>query len=94
MSFIQIIEYKTSRIDECQAVVEKYRANGTSTAVRGTVGKDRDQADTYVSIVEFPSWEAAQENSNRPETAQMSQEMMALCDGPPSFRNLDIVFQE
>ena len=94
MAFIQIIEYKTSRIEECQAVVEKYRASGTSTAVRGTVGKDRDQADTYLSIVEFESWEAAQENSNRPETSQMSQEMMALCDGPPVFRNLDVVYTD
>lgn len=93
MSFVQIIEYKTSRIDELKAVVEKYRSDmeSGSLAVRGTATKDRDREDTYLNIVEFESWEKAQENSARPETAAFAQEMLALCDGPPTFYNLDVV---
>jgi hypothetical protein len=92
MSFVQIIEYRTSRIDEVRAVIDKYRsAMEGSLAVRGTATKDRDRADTYLNIVEFDSWEAAQENSARPETSAMAQELSALCDGPPTFYNLDVM---
>jgi quinol monooxygenase YgiN len=92
MSFIQIIEYKTSRIDEVREVVEKHRANMEgSMAVRGTATQDRDRPNTYLNIVEFESWEKAQENSNKPETSAFAQDMMALCDGPPTFYNLDVI---
>jgi hypothetical protein len=92
MGFVQIIEYKTSRIDEVRAVVDKHRANlDGGLSVRGTATKDRDREDVYLNIVEFESWEKAQENSARPETSAFAQEMMALCDGPPTFYNLDVV---
>ncbi len=91
MGFVQIIEYKTSRPDEVRALVEKYRANDTgSLAVRGTATKHRDRDGMYMTIVEFESWETAQANSARPEIGAFAQEMMALCDGPPTFYNLDV----
>ena len=93
MSFIQIIEYKTTRMDEIRELIEKYRANSPDGGPErtATVTKDRDRADTYVTIVEFESWEAAQANSARPETNEMAQAMGALCEGPPTFYNLDVV---
>lgn len=92
MGFVQIIEYKTSRIDELRALVDKHRGDlEAGFAIRGTATKDRDREDTYLNIVEFESWEKAQENSARPETSAFAQEMMALCDGPPRFYNLDVV---
>jgi quinol monooxygenase YgiN len=92
MGFIQIIEYKTTRMDEIRDLIEKYRANrGNGDAPKAIVTKDRDRPDTYLTIVEFDSWEAAQANSNKPETSAMAQAMSALCDGPPRFLNLDIV---
>ena len=92
MGFVQIIEYKTTRMDEIRELIEKYRANRSEgDAPKAIVTKDRDRADTYLTIVEFDSWEAAQANSNRPETTEMAQAMGALCDGPPTFYNLDIV---
>jgi quinol monooxygenase YgiN len=92
MSFIQTIEYQTTRIDEIRDVIAKYRASSTdNNDRRATVTLDRDRPNTYVTIVEFDSWEAAQANSSRPETTAMAKEMMALCDGPPIFRNLDVV---
>jgi acetolactate synthase small subunit len=96
MGFVQIIEYKTQRFDEVKALVDKFRANLPDSAtapVRGTVTKDRDRPDTYLSIIEFESYEKAMENSNRPETSEMAQAMGALCDGPPTFYNLDVVDQ-
>lgn len=92
MGFIQIIEYKTTRPDEVRALVDKHRVNDAgSLALRGNATKDRDRADTYMTIVEFESWETAQANSARPETSAFAQEMMTLCDGPPTFYNLDVV---
>jgi quinol monooxygenase YgiN len=90
--FIQIIELQTSRYDEVQALVDRYReqAGADSTALRSTVTADRDHANTYLNIVEFDSYEAAMANSNRPQTAEFAEQMAKLCDAPPSFRNLDV----
>jgi quinol monooxygenase YgiN len=92
MPFIQLIEFTTSRWDEVQALLQQYRKDtaGSRTAVRTTVCVDRQTPHRYVAIVEFPSYEAAMENSNLPETAAMADAMAALCDGPPVFRNLDV----
>jgi hypothetical protein len=47
------------------------------------------RANTYVQIVEFPSYDEAMEHSNLAQTSELSGKMAALCDGPPIFRNLD-----
>ena len=43
-----------------------------------------------VTIVEFDSYESAMENSRLPETGEFAQKLGALCDSPPTFRNLDV----
>ena len=92
MAFIQIISFTTSRPDEVEALVDEWRSrtDGRRTAERSTSGADRERPDTYVQIVEFPSYEAAMANSNLPETAELAEGLAALCDGPPEFRNLDV----
>ncbi len=96
MAFIQIIEYKTSRIDELQATLDAWldKTKGKRAATRGTQTRDRDTANTYVQIVEFPSYEDAMANSNLPETAEFAAQLAALCDGPPTFRNLDVIREQ
>jgi quinol monooxygenase YgiN len=96
MTFIQIIEFKTKDIDAFTKLVDEFleQTAGTRTATRGTTTRDRDAADTYLQIVEFPSYEAAMENSNDPKTAAFAERLQKVCDGPPSFRNLDVVRQE
>lgn len=96
MTFIQIIEYRTSRIDELNALLDGWleATRGKRSAVRGMQTRDRDAADTYVQIVEFPSYEDAMANSDLPETGEFAGKLAALCDGPPSFRNLDVVREE
>ncbi len=92
MPFLQVIEYQTSRWDEMQALVTQYRKDtaGTGTAERTTICVDRAAPGRYVAIVEFPSYEAAMENSNLPETEVLAEAVMALCDAPPVFHNLDV----
>ena len=96
MAFIQIIEYKTSNIDELAAALDGWLAatKGKRAATRGMQTKDRDATNTYVQIVEFPSYEDAMVNSDLPETREFSAKLASLCDGPPTFRNLDVVREE
>ncbi len=56
--------------------------------------KDRGAINTHVQIVEFPSYEQAMANSHLPETSAFAGQLTALCDGPPTFRNLDVLREE
>jgi quinol monooxygenase YgiN len=92
MAFVQVIEFESTRPDEVEALVAEWRGltEGTRKAQRGTFTKDRDRSDTYVQIVEFPSYEDAMANSELPETAAFAEKLRSLCDGAPRFRNLDV----
>jgi quinol monooxygenase YgiN len=96
MKFVQIIEFKTKDIDAFNKTLDDFlkSTEGTRTTTRGLQTRDRDAADTYLQIVEFPSHEAAMENSNKPETAEFAASLAKLCDGPPIFRNLDVLRDE
>ncbi|WP_410793374.1 hypothetical protein [Kribbella sp. C-35] len=94
--FVQIIEYRTSKPDEVAALLEDFRAkreaDGDGPApTLGLTCADRDEPGRYFAIVQFDSYEAAMENSQRADTTEMSEKMMALCDGPGTFYNLDVV---
>jgi len=96
MKFVQLIEFKTGDIDAFNRTLDEWLAktSGIRTARKAMQARDRDSDRTYVHIVEFPSYEAAMENSNRPETAEFAAQLAKLCDGPPTFRNLDVVRDE
>lgn len=93
MGFVQIVEYTSSRFDEAQKLVTEWRAatEGRRTAARAMLCKDRDRANHYYTIVEFASYEEAVKNSNLPETGRLAEQLGKLCDGPPTFINLDVV---
>jgi hypothetical protein len=90
--FVQIVEFKTSRIDEVQALIEERQPQmeAGSTVRRLIATADRDRPGYYLTIIEFDSYESAMENSNRPETSEFSSAMAKLCDGPAKFYNLDM----
>ena len=96
MPFIQIIEYKTSKLDELNAALDGWleATKGKRAATRGVQTKDRDATNTYVQIVEFPSYEEAMANSTLPETSEFAAQLAALCDGTPTFRNLEVLREE
>ena len=95
MKFVQIIEFQTSRIDEMMAIDKQWReaTEGKRTATAMNITKDRDRPDTYVWMIEFPSYEDAMRNNELPETQQIAEQMMKLADGPATFRNLDVMEQ-
>ena len=92
-SFVQIIEISTSRFDEIRALGDAMaaRRGESGTAVRGMLCADRDRPNVYINVVEFDSYESAMANSNAPETTEFASQMTELCDGPPVYRNLDIL---
>jgi hypothetical protein len=94
--FVQIIEYQSSRPDDIKALSDEFRQSrqgwtGPESPSRITVVADRDRPNHYMSIVEFDSYELAMKNSQSPETSQFADRMQALCDGPPTFLNLDVM---
>ncbi|WP_426572534.1 putative quinol monooxygenase [Aquihabitans sp. McL0605] len=93
MAYVQIIEVKTSRYDEIERLHEAWRANteGTRTTVGEQVLRDRDHPDTYVIVVQFPSYKDALANNDLPATAKFAEELSAFVDEPPQFRNFDVV---
>jgi len=66
------------------------RCPNPRTGVRLVVTHDRDRPNRYLTIIEFPSYEVAMENSARPETDAFAKEMAALCTSGPRYYNLDV----
>ena len=96
MAFIQIIDFRTSRLDEGLKAVDEYRTKteGRRTNRRSIVCRDRDDPTRYMNLVFFDSYEAAMENSNLPETNELAQTLAGLSDGPATFVNLDVISEE
>jgi hypothetical protein len=96
VGFVQIIEVTTTRLPEIETLMENWLTSteGRRSAHRSLVTKDRDRADTYIQVVEFPSYEDAMTNSSLPETSAFAEKLTELCDAPPSFRNLDVVRED
>ena len=89
--FVQIVEFKTSRPEEIRALAEEMEpARAEGTVRRVTITADRDRPGYHFAIAEFDSYESAMENSNRPETSEFAAKMAKLCEGPPTFHNLDV----
>ena len=93
MGFVQVIELSTTNVAEIEALMAEWVAAtaGHRSAQRSVLTKDRDRADAYVQVVEFPSYEEAMANSALPETAAFAEKVSALCTSGPTFRNLDVV---
>ncbi|MGW5421297.1 ester cyclase [Streptomyces sp. NPDC003943] len=96
MTFVQIIDLKTSRADDLNRLMDQWieTTKGRRTATHSIVGKDRSDSSHVVEIVEFPSYDVAMRNSQLPETDRIFKEMVALCDEMPTFTDLDVVRDE
>jgi hypothetical protein len=93
MAFVQVIEMTTTKVPEVEELMLQWMAatKGRRSARRSLLTHDRDDPDTYVQVVEFPSYEEAMANSVLPETRAFAEKLSALCSSGPSFRNLDVV---
>ena len=90
--FIQFVEFEATDIDAVATALERFRDEhpGALTASASTITEDRDRPGTYISIVEFPSYEKAMEQQSNPATAEFSANLAKIMSGAPRFRNLDV----
>lgn len=93
MGFVQIIEFRTSKLDDMERVGSEWEAaaGADRKARRRVLCKDRDSDDRYFNVVFFDSYEEAMENSEMDETQQFSRKLNELVDGQPTYFDLDIV---
>ncbi|MFD9001293.1 ester cyclase [Streptomyces sp. NPDC059582] len=96
MTFVQLIECKTSRFDEMNRLMDTWveQTRGKRSATHDLVARDRSDGSHFIEIVEFPSYEDAMRNSNLPETDKIFREIVALCDEMPTFTDLEVVRDE
>jgi hypothetical protein len=52
-------------------------------------GPAQKRGDQPSASYEFPSFEEAMANSELPETSEVAARLAELCDGSPTFRNLE-----
>jgi hypothetical protein len=93
MKFAQIIEFRTSRIDDFHANLDASitRTEGDRIPHHAVLNRDRDADDRYLLMVEFTSYDRGMENSNRPETSEFAAFLAEISDEPLAFRNLDVI---
>jgi hypothetical protein len=94
--FGQIVEFRTGRIDELNAFFDSWitKTQGQRIPHEAVICKDRDAENVYLLTVEFPSRAVAMENSGRPEVADFGAFLSSICEGPLTFRNLDVLRSE
>jgi hypothetical protein len=90
--FIQFVEFETTNIDALATELKRFQVEhpGVLTSSASTITEDRDRPGTYISIVEFPSYEKAMEQQSNPATSEFSANLAKIMSGAPRFRNLDV----
>ena len=95
MEFVQIVECHTSHYDEIAQLEEQWRqaTEGKRTLRRSIVTRDRNDPERYLVFAFFDDYDSAMTNSNMPETGEFGAKQQALCDGPVTFTDLDVIEQ-
>ncbi len=93
MTFIQVMDYATSKPDEMERVTEEWEraTEGKRTATRIVRTKYRDDPNRYCDMVFFDSYESAMENSELPETQEYAKKEQDLVDGEITYLDLDVI---
>ncbi len=90
--FIQIIQGRCTRQDECRELGDRWQrdiAPGAEGWLGGTYGFTDD--DQFLAVVRFESRAAADANATRPEQAAWWAEMEQVFDGPVEFHDCEDV---
>jgi quinol monooxygenase YgiN len=90
-AFVQIIEFETDKLDEFRRLQQELEAEGNQRFTTAVMAQDRDKPNTYVMLVEFPSYEAAEANNNDPRVQAFAAKMSQLASTKATFHNLDVI---
>jgi hypothetical protein len=90
--FIQLIEFETNDVEAVEKAIQNFRGDhpGVMTFTTSRVAEDRDKPGTYISIVEFPSYEEAMKQSDHPALSEFVQSIGPELMANRRFRNLDV----
>ncbi|MEU9002676.1 hypothetical protein [Streptomyces sp. NPDC048551] len=96
MTFTQIIDFETERIDDVRELMrgyeERIRSEGRTGGPGGrTLLRDRANPNRYLAVVEFESYEAAMANSRAAETNELAHGLAALMTRPPVYTDCDVL---
>lgn len=92
-AFVQVIEFRTSRIEEFADVEQQWlEAIGDDRTTRWEMTcADRSDPQRYMQMVGFRDAVSAQDNSKHPATTRFAEVFRGLCDADPVFHDLDVV---
>ena len=95
-AFVQLIEFQTQQYDQMDALIDGWKAEigADRTAEWMVMGRDRDRAAPTWRSSSSPARRPPERNSDHPATTAFAGKMMALCDGPVTFHNLEVVRAE
>lgn len=93
--FLQIIEQRTTRIDEMMALEERWReaTEGKRTIRRSIVVRDREDPNRFLVLAFFDDLESMRAQSELPETAEFADRQAELLTGLPHYRSFDVIKQ-
>jgi quinol monooxygenase YgiN len=93
VTFIQIIDMRTSHVDEVMKLEDEWRAatEGKRTLRRSIVARDRKDPERHLVIAFFDDYDSAMVNSNLRETQAFGEKQSALLEGPMQFIDLDVI---
>jgi hypothetical protein len=93
MGFMQIIEFRTSAIDEVRQIEDEWRraTAGKRTVRHKLLARDHADPDRYFAVMFFDSHESFVENSDLPETQAAAEQYRRMADAPPVWHDLDII---
>jgi hypothetical protein len=93
MSFVQILEFDTKQSKAVESLLDEWRVDtgDRRTARHQVMARNHVAPDRYVAIVEFGSWEDAQQSSKLAETERFAAKMSELCDGPVKYGDYDVI---
>jgi quinol monooxygenase YgiN len=96
VKFAQLVEFRTRRIAALEDFFDEWidRTDGQRIPHRAVLTRDRDTDDQYLLMVTFASHDQGMDNSSRPATAEFAAFLADICDGPPAFRNLDVLRED
>jgi hypothetical protein len=92
-AFVQVIDFETTKPEEMNALMNAWESETKGMrrmSVKGLLTHDREHKNHYMEIVEFPSYEIAMENNEKPSTQKFAGRMQELCSSGPRFVNLDV----
>ena len=86
---MQAIEFKTTKIDEIEALVRARRGRVGAAVIHGSVMARRDRPGTYLTIVESAS-DSPTGESGHPEVGRLLADLASLCECQPELYDLAV----